>query len=97
MAIPKLLKAVRNMIQGAEDNIDLCEEMEKIDEAIIECSEMIHELSQRRYELLAMKQNLEMDEVFESIIESGLSPNEVMEVIAYATSTKKKHPLDDEQ
>jgi len=63
--------------------------MEELDYTIIEFNGMIELLNQQRDELIAMKEDLEMAEVFEYIIERGFTPNQVMQMISSPFRAKK--------
>ena len=60
----------------------LDKELEFIDFTITEYSLKIAQLKNRRCELLAEKQDLDLNDVFECIIEKGLSANEIMQFIS---------------
>ena len=77
------------MSQDAQSNIDLEKEMEEVDEAIVKCNEMAESLNQRRYELIAMRQNLEIADVIECIIEKGINANQIMQMILSASEENK--------
>ena len=68
---------------------DLEKEMEETEKAIIMHGEIVENLRERRYELIAMKQDLEISEVIECIIENGLSAKEVMDVLSIAVARKR--------
>ena len=57
-------------------------ELEFIDFTITEYSLKIAQLRNRRCELLAEKQELDLNEVFECIIEKGISAFEIMQLIS---------------
>lgn len=65
------------MIQTSLDK-----ELEFIDYTITEYSLKIAQLRNRRCELLAEKQDLDLNDVFECIIEKGLSASEIMQFIS---------------
>ena len=67
---------------------ELEREMEEIDEAIITHNKIIENLRFQRFEILARKNDWEMQEVFEYAIESGFTPDEVMDMLL-ATKIKK--------
>jgi len=77
------------MSQISKAVIDFDKELEVVDRAIVAREKEIEELICKRYELIAMKNDLEMQEVVECIFESNIDPNEVMELIV--TAIKKKH------
>jgi len=59
----------------------LDKELEYIDYTITEYSLKIAQLKNRRCELLAEKQDLDLSDVFECITEKGLSANEIMQFV----------------
>lgn len=67
---------------------DLEKEMEEIDEAIVTHSKIIDDLKYQRYELLAQKQDWEMQDVFECAFESGFTPDEMMHMLVAAIKEK---------
>ena len=69
--------------------MDLEKEMEDIDEAIVTHNKIIEDLKFQRYELLAQKQDWEMQEVFECAFENGFTPEEMMKLLLGAIKSKK--------
>ena len=68
---------------------DLENEMEEIDEAIVTHNRIVEDLKCQRYELLAQKQDCEMQEVFECAFENGFTPDEMMQLLVDAIKTKR--------
>ena len=62
-------------------DIDLDEELEKIEEEIDSHKRIIEDLNWRRSELLAKKQDLEICELIDCIFEKGMSTNEALEIL----------------
>ena len=69
---------------------ELEDEMEEIDEAILTHNRIIEDLKSQRYELLAQKQDWEMQEVFECAFENGFTPDEMMQLLISAIKAKKR-------
>ena len=55
--------------------------IEDTDDAIVRHNRIIEELILKRYVLISQKQSLEMDEVIECIIESGIPPKKLMDFV----------------
>jgi len=67
---------------------DLEREMEEIDDAIISHNKIIEVLRFQRFEVMAKKNDWEMQEVFECAIENGFTPDEVMDLLLSAKRGK---------
>jgi len=70
--------------------IDFDKEVEAVDRAIVTHEKEIEELISKRYELIAQKNDLDMQEVVECLFESEMEPKEVMELIVAAIKKKNK-------
>jgi len=71
-------------------SIDFDKEVEAVDRAIVTHEKEIEELISKRYELIAQKNDLDMQEVVECLFESDMEPKEVMELIVAAIKKKQK-------
>lgn len=56
----------------------LDEELEEIDNTIIEYNIKVRNLIERRCELLAQRENAQMQDVLDYIIEKGITPREAL-------------------
>ena len=73
------------MAQSVNRVSDMDLEMEEIDMAIITHNKMINKLKCRRYELLARKQDLRMNEVLECIVENGFPAEDLLGLVIEAS------------
>jgi len=64
----------------AKSHID--DEIEDIDDAIYEYNQQIRTLSERRCELIAQKENAEMQDVLDYLIEKAITPHEALQILA---------------
>jgi len=80
------------MTQTSNTPIDFDREVEAVDSAIVAHKREIEELISKRYELIAQKSDLDMQEVVECLFECDLDPKEVMEFIVAAKNRKLNHP-----
>jgi len=69
------------MSQNIDIRIDVDKELEKIEEEIETYNRRIEDLTWRRSELLCKKQDLEMCELVDCIVEKGLTINEALEIL----------------
>jgi len=63
-------------------------EMQRIENAIVGYNLEVESLVRERYELIANKEELEMQEVFDCAIERGITPKEMMELVNSFQKTK---------
>jgi len=69
------------MLQRIDVEIDLDRELDEIEDEIVTHNRIVETLIWRRSELLTKKQDLEMCELIDCIIEKGLTANEALELI----------------
>ena len=77
------------MERNARSVRELEKEMEEIDEAIVTHNRIIEELKCQRYELVAQRQDWDMQEVFECAFENGFTAEEMMQLLVDAIKAKK--------
>ena len=65
----------------------LDDEIEEIDDAIYEYHQKIRNLSERRCELLAQKENADMQDVLDYLTEKGITPREALQILAVKDSS----------
>jgi hypothetical protein len=75
------------MLQNSYVQIDFDREIGRVDKAIGSLGNELEELVYKRYELVARKHGLDMQELMEFVIENDLMPKEVMELV---NSARKK-------
>lgn len=78
------------MLQRVVIRIDVEKELDRLEEEIIAQNRIIDDLVWQRAELLTKRQDLEMCELIDCIIENGLTANEALDIIVYALG--KKNP-----
>ena len=83
------------VLRKSETSIDIEKEVEAVDRAIVAHEKEIEELVCKRYELIARKNDLDMQEVIECLFESNIEPKEVMKLIV-ATKCKKTNTSSNE-
>jgi len=77
-------------MQTSSTKIDFLDnEINRINKEIITCNKKLSKLMERRYELEIEKQNIEMGDLMECIIENDLPAFEVMGLVL--TAVKKKN------
>jgi hypothetical protein len=75
------------MLQKSYVQIDYDKEIKRIDKAISSLGNELEELVYKRYELVAQKYGLDLQELMEFIVDNGLMPKEVVELL---NSARKK-------
>ena len=78
------------MASGLGKQRILFKEMEEIEERIHAHTMETESLIEKRYELLAQREDLEMKEVIECAIESGITPQELMAFVTRTSKEKRK-------
>jgi hypothetical protein len=78
------------MSQRIDAKVDIDSNLERIEEEIVNHDRIIENLVWRRSELLTKREDLEMCELIDCIVENGLTANEALEMIIEALE-KKKH------
>ena len=78
------MKAVDTMLHKSYIQIDYDKEIGRVDKAIIALSSELEELVYKRYELIAHKHDLNVQELMECIVENDLMPSEVVEIMVSA-------------
>ena len=78
------------MPRGVKPKVDYDAEIAQIDEMINIYRMNLRQLSVQRQSLLSKKQHADMDVVLEHIIQSGLTADEVLELVN-STISKKPH------
>jgi len=69
--------------------IDYDKEIGRVDKAIVALSNNLEDLVYKRYELIAQKHNLDINELVKCIVENNLVSKDVMELIVSALEKKK--------
>jgi len=83
---------LETMSQISKIKVGFDKEIEAVDKAIVAHEKEIEELICKRYELIARKNDFDMQEVVEYLIESNVKPKEIMELIIAAIDRKHKRP-----
>jgi len=78
------------MSQNMNVEADLEKELEKIEEEIDTHNRIVENLVWRRSELLTQKQDLEICELIDCIIEKGLTTNEVLLIVNSVDDIRRK-------
>ena len=78
------------MARGFSEQIELVKEMEEVENSILAFNMQIDSLKGRRYELIALKEDLEMQEVIECAIEAGISSGELMRFVVDSSRDKNR-------
>ena len=78
------------MLQNVESEIDLDKELEEIEDEIDTHNRIVENLIWRRSELLTKKQDLEICELIDCIIEKGITANEALEIINTVDQIRRK-------
>ena len=69
------------MLNGINMDVDLDKELEQTEDEIVKHNRIIENLIWRRSELLTRKQDMEMYELIDCIVEKGMTANEALEII----------------
>ena len=76
------------MSQCLTKQLKLIKEMEEVEKGIIALNIEVERLKSWRHELLAEKEDLEMREVVEYAVETGVSTSEMMRFVSYASRVR---------
>lgn len=72
------------MLQKSYAQIDYDKEIQRVDNAIGSLGNELEELVYKRYELVAQKHGLDLQELMEFIMDNGLIPKEIVELVKSA-------------
>ena len=78
------------MAQNVDVEVDIEKELEKIEQEIDSHNRIVENLIWRRSELLTKKQDLEICELIDCIIEKGITANEALEILNSIDDIRRK-------
>jgi len=85
-----IIESGDTVARGLSELIELEKEMEEVENSILAFNMQIDSLKGRRYELIALKEDLEMQEVIECAIEAGISSGELMRFVVDSSRDKNR-------
>ena len=85
-----IIESGDTVARGLSELIELEKEMEEVENSILAFNMQIESLKGRRYELIAHREDLEMQEVIDCAVEAGISSAELMGFVVGAAREKNR-------
>jgi len=79
------------MPKNGNRTAEIDDELETVDSAIMALATELEDLKRKRYELIAMRNSLSIQEAVECIIENDIPVSEIMEFVAAVQKRKNNH------